>query len=109
MNRDTRLERSDTLVVVDRSRRNRNLLIATALTIAVLIGAFFLMRSNEPAPGAAATGSGVGGGDFSLLIGGVTEIIADSPPNALVPEQRHCGGAGCCLPIAEDRLITAHC
>ncbi|HVF83373.1 MAG TPA: efflux RND transporter periplasmic adaptor subunit [Sphingomicrobium sp.] len=62
MNRETRLERSDTLVVVDRSRRNRNLLIATALTIAVLIGAFFLMRSNEPAPGAAATGSGVGGG-----------------------------------------------
>jgi RND family efflux transporter MFP subunit len=62
MNRETRLDRSDTLVVVDRSRRNRNLLIAAALAVAVLIGAFFLMnRSDEPAPGAAAGQGGPAG------------------------------------------------
>jgi RND family efflux transporter MFP subunit len=61
MNRETRLERSDTLVVVDRSRRNRNLLIAAVLIVAALIGAFLMFRgSDEPAPGAAA-GAGPGG------------------------------------------------
>lgn len=62
MNRETRLERSDTLVVVDRSRRNRNLLIAAAVAVAVLLGAFFLMRSDEPAADPASAQAGAAGG-----------------------------------------------
>jgi RND family efflux transporter MFP subunit len=76
MNRETRLERSDTLVVVDRSRRNRNLLIAAVLIVAVLIGAFFMFRgSDEPAPGAAGGQGGAGAGGRGGQIPTVSVVV----------------------------------
>jgi HlyD family secretion protein len=54
MNRETTdFRSSDTLVVVDRSRRRRALFIGAGLAIIVLLVAFFLMRGgDEPGPGA---------------------------------------------------------
>ena len=64
MNRETRLDRSDTLVVVDRSRRNRNIVIGAVIVVAALILAYFLMSGSkkEAAPAAAAAGAGGGRG-----------------------------------------------
>jgi RND family efflux transporter MFP subunit len=64
MNRETRLDRSDTLVVVDRSRRNRNIAIGVVLVIAAAVLAYFLMSDSKKegtAPPAAAGASGRGG------------------------------------------------
>ena len=64
MNRETRLDRSDTLVVVDRSRRNRNIAIGAVIAIAALVMAYFLMsgsKKDEAAATAAAGASARGG------------------------------------------------
>lgn len=70
MNRETRLERDGTMVVVDDTRRRRNLIIAVLVGLLVLALAFFLFnRANAPADGkagagaekSAATGGGRGG------------------------------------------------
>jgi RND family efflux transporter MFP subunit len=47
MNRETTLRSSDTLVVVDRSRRKRIALVGAALVALALLLAFFLMRGGE--------------------------------------------------------------
>ena len=50
MNRETSFSSSDTLVVVDRSKRRRNIIIAAVLGIAVLVAAFLLFSGgDEPA------------------------------------------------------------
>ena len=64
MNRETRLDRSDTLVVVDNSRkRRRNFIIAAVVGVAALLIAFLLFSggNEEAAPGAAAAGPRGGG------------------------------------------------
>ena len=61
MNRETSIHSSDTLVVVDRSRRNRQIVIAAVVGIAVILLVLFLMMgraSNKPPQGAAAGGAG---------------------------------------------------
>ena len=50
MNRETSFSSSDTLVVVDRSKRRRNIIIAAVLGIAILVGAFFLFSGGEDTP-----------------------------------------------------------
>jgi len=56
MNRETTDFRgSDTLVVVDRSRRKRALIIGASLLAAVLIAAFLLMRGGDEQAGPGAT------------------------------------------------------
>ena len=70
MNRETPLYASDTLVVVDGSRRKRNLFIAAAVAVAVLVLAFVFMNrgDDKPAPGsAAATKSGGRGGQVPTV------------------------------------------
>jgi RND family efflux transporter MFP subunit len=60
MNRETSIHSSDTLVVVDRSRRRRQLIIAGAVALAVLVFAVMIFgfgSSDKPNPNAA-TGSG---------------------------------------------------
>jgi RND family efflux transporter MFP subunit len=57
MNRETSIHSSDTLVVVDRSRRRRQIAIAAVAGIAVILLVLFLMMgraSNKPPQGAAA-------------------------------------------------------
>ncbi|HEX8838938.1 MAG TPA: efflux RND transporter periplasmic adaptor subunit [Sphingomicrobium sp.] len=46
MNRETSIHSSDTLVVVDRSRRNRQLIIAAAVVIALLLVGFAILKSR---------------------------------------------------------------
>ncbi len=59
MNRETRLDASETLVVVDRSRRRRNLIIAAVVGLAVLAAAYFLYaRSGDSPPAQAQAGPG---------------------------------------------------
>jgi HlyD family secretion protein len=50
MNRETSFSSSDTLVVVDRSKRRRNIIIAAVLGIAILVGAFLLFSGGEDTP-----------------------------------------------------------
>jgi RND family efflux transporter MFP subunit len=60
MNRETSIHSSDTLVVVDRSRRNRQIVIAAVVGIAVILLVLFLMMgrggSDKPQQSAAAGG-----------------------------------------------------
>nr|WP_314442703.1 efflux RND transporter periplasmic adaptor subunit [uncultured Sphingomonas sp.] len=56
MNRETRLERDETVVVVEDTRRRRNLIIALLVGVLVLALAFYLFgRQDAPADGKAAT------------------------------------------------------
>jgi HlyD family secretion protein len=47
MNRETTFSSSDTLVVVDRSKRRRNIILAAVLGIAVLVAAFLLFSGGD--------------------------------------------------------------
>jgi RND family efflux transporter MFP subunit len=59
MNRETSIHRSDTLVVVDRSRRKRMILIAAAAAAVLLVlGFMFLRGSGEAPPAESAAGAG---------------------------------------------------
>ncbi len=59
MNRETRLDRDGTIVVVDDTRRRRNLIIAVLVGLLVLALAFFLFnRANAPADGKAGAADG---------------------------------------------------
>ncbi|URD60587.1 efflux RND transporter periplasmic adaptor subunit [Sphingomonas sp. KRR8] len=80
MNRETRLERSDTLVVVDRSRRNRNLAIGAFVAVAVLLAGYFLIghsRKQSAAASSAAAGSAGKGGQVptvTVVVPGRTQV-----------------------------------
>lgn len=84
MNRETRLERDDTLIVVDRSNRRRNLIIGAVVAIAALVLAYVMFAGggNEAAPGqtkgaaAGAPGGGRGGQipTVSVVVPGRTQV-----------------------------------
>lgn len=64
MNRETSFSSSDTLVVVDRSRRRRNIIIAVVAVIAILAIAFMMFgRGGEEQAG----GEGAGAGSASAI------------------------------------------
>ena len=68
MNRETRLQSSDTLVVVDRSRRRRLALIAgIAAVVLVLAFAFFMMRSGPGDEAQTAAAGAEGGGQVPTV------------------------------------------
>ncbi|GAA4028605.1 efflux RND transporter periplasmic adaptor subunit [Sphingomonas rosea] len=63
MNRETRLERDDTIVVVDGARRRRNMILAIVGIVLVLALAWFLFnRANNEATPAADTAAAAGKG-----------------------------------------------
>jgi multidrug efflux pump subunit AcrA (membrane-fusion protein) len=76
MNRETRFEGSDTLIVVDRPNRKRQIIIAAVLIVAALAIAFFMFGSgkDEPAQQANAAG-GAGGGGRGGQIPSVSVIV----------------------------------
>jgi RND family efflux transporter MFP subunit len=91
MNRETSIHSSDTLVVVDRSRRQRQIVLAAVAGIAVILLALFLMMgrgSNKPAQTA-----GAGAGQIptvSVVVPGrsqVGRIITASGPLAAKRDQ----------------------
>jgi RND family efflux transporter MFP subunit len=75
MNRESSFASSDTLVVVDRSRRRRNIIIAAIAVIAILAIAFLVFggKSDEPAGG---TGAGQGGNipTVTVIVPGRTQV-----------------------------------
>ena len=77
MNRESTMNRSDTLIVVDRSNRRRNLIIAAVAIVAILAAAFFMFRSSEPEGAAAASAAapGAAGGRRGGQIPSVTVIV----------------------------------
>src|SRR6266436_8578662 len=46
------------------------------------------------------------GHNFSLLIGGLTEIDSESPPQPLIAKQSDRGGAGYFAAVAQTRAVT---
>ena len=63
MNRETRFERDETIVVVDGARRRRNLILAALVGVLVLaLAYYFLGRSSSPAATEAAAAGKAGGG-----------------------------------------------
>lgn len=81
MNRETRLEASDTLVVVDSSRRKRMAIIAAVAAVAVLVLAYLFWGngSDEGAAGGQAQAGAPGGGrgqvpTVTVVVPGRTEV-----------------------------------
>ena len=81
MNRETRLEWDETIVVVDGARRRRNLILAVVGAVLVIALAYFLFnRSSEPADKTAAAASGpgaLGGGQVptvTVIVPGRSEV-----------------------------------
>ncbi|MDQ3139976.1 MAG: biotin/lipoyl-binding protein, partial [Pseudomonadota bacterium] len=76
MNRESTMHRSDTLIVVDRSTRRRNLIIAAIAIVAILVAAFFLFGSGSSGgKTAGAAGAGAAGGKPGGQIPSVTVIV----------------------------------
>lgn len=76
MNRETRFEGSDRLIVVDRPNRKRQMIIAVVVVVAALVIAYFMFSGNkdEAAPQANAAG-GAGGGGRGGQMPTVTVIV----------------------------------
>jgi RND family efflux transporter MFP subunit len=91
MNRETSIHSSDTLVVVDRSRRQRQIIIAAVAGIAVILLALFLMMgrgSNKPAQTAGASAGQIP--TVSVVVPGrsqVGRVITASGPLAAKRDQ----------------------
>ncbi|WP_114227099.1 MULTISPECIES: efflux RND transporter periplasmic adaptor subunit [Sphingomonas] len=75
MNRETRLDRSDTLVVVDRSRRNRNLAVGAIVAVAVLLLAYLLMSDSRKATPQGSTAAGTAANGKGGQIPTVTVVV----------------------------------
>jgi RND family efflux transporter MFP subunit len=77
MNRETRLERDQTVVVVDGAPRRRNLIIAVVVGALVLALAFYLFnRQNAPTEGKAATAAGTEKGAAGGRRGGQVPTVS---------------------------------
>jgi HlyD family secretion protein len=61
MNRETQFASSDTLVVVDRSKRRRNIIIAVVAVLALALAAYFLFAPGKDAEGGAGGPAAAGG------------------------------------------------
>ena len=76
MNRETRFEGSDRLIVVDRPNRKRQIIIAAVVVVAALVIAYFMFAGSkdEAAPQTSAAG-GAGGGGRGGQMPSVTVIV----------------------------------
>lgn len=92
MNRETRFEGSDTLIVVDRPNRKRQIVIAAVVVAIALVIAFMMFRggSDEAAPQTGAAGAPGGGGrggqvpSVTIIVPGRSEVARTiTAPGAL--------------------------
>lgn len=76
MNRESTFASSDTLVVVDRSRRRRNIIIAAVVAVAILAIAIVLMSrgGEEPAGGPGANGPGGNIPTVTVIVPGRSQV-----------------------------------
>lgn len=75
MNRETTFRSSDTLVVVDRSRRQRMIAIAVGAAVILLVAAFLMLRGGEGPPAAAPGAQGKGQvPTVSVIVPGRTQV-----------------------------------
>lgn len=79
MNRERIIDPSDRLIVVDRFRQRRTLIIAAVLIAVALVGAYLLFgRGEEPAAAAATPGERRGGGQIpgvTVIVPGRTDVV----------------------------------
>jgi len=93
MNRETSIHSSDTLVVVDRSRRNRQLMIAAAVIVALLLAGFAIMKSRGGASKQTQAAAGKGAGQVptvTVVVPGrseVARVVTASGPLAAKRDQ----------------------
>jgi RND family efflux transporter MFP subunit len=100
MNRETSIHSSDTLVVVDRSRRNRQLIIVAAVKVALLVFVLAIMSRSASHKQAAAT-AGKGAGQVptvTVVVPGRTQVArivtASGPLGAKRDQPIGIAGAG---------------
>jgi RND family efflux transporter MFP subunit len=77
MNRETSFSSSDTLVVVDRSKRRRNIIIAAVVGIGILVAAFLIFGRGGDEQTAGGAGAGPGGGQIptvTVVVPGRTQV-----------------------------------
>ena len=78
MNRETMIDPSDRLIVIDRSQRRRAWIIAAVVIAVALAGAYFLFaRGDDPAPVPAAAGRRGGGQipSVTVVVPGRTDVV----------------------------------
>ena len=76
MNRETRFEGSDRLIVVDRPNRKRQIIIAAVVVVAALVIAYFMFAgSKDEAASPASAAGGAGGGGRGGQMPSVTVIV----------------------------------
>jgi RND family efflux transporter MFP subunit len=77
MNRETTIDPSDRLIVIDRTKRRRTWIIAAVLVAVAMIGAYFLFgRAEEPSAATAASGGKRGGQvpSVTVIVPGRTDV-----------------------------------
>jgi HlyD family secretion protein len=77
MNRETMIDSSDRLIVVDRRQRRRTWIIAAVVVAVAMIGAYFLFNRGDEAAPAAAAGDRKGGGQIptvTVVVPGRTNV-----------------------------------
>ena len=105
MNRETRLERDETLIFVDRSSRRRNLIIGAVVAIAALALAYFLFASgNDSGSAASKEGAATAGAPGGARGGQVPTVSVVVPGRSQVARVITASGA---LAARRDQPIGA--
>ena len=92
MNRESSFASSDTLVVIDRSQRRRNIIIAVVAWIAILVAAFLFLSGGKDEKTAGGPGAGQGGNipTVTVIVPGrsqVARVVTASGPLAAHRDQ----------------------
>jgi len=92
MNRESSFASSDTLVVIDRSQRRRNIIIAVVAGIAILVAAFLFLSGGKDEKTAGGPGAGQGGNipTVTVVVPGrsqVARVVTASGPLAAHRDQ----------------------
>jgi len=92
MNRESSFASSDTLVVIDRSQRRRNIIIAVVAGIAILVAAFLFLSGGKDEKTAGGPGAGQGGNipTVTVIVPGrsqVARVVTASGPLAAHRDQ----------------------
>jgi RND family efflux transporter MFP subunit len=103
MNRETRVQRDETIVVVDGARRRRNLIIAVLIGALVLALAYFMFNRSSPAA-AGKSAAAAGGAEGNRRGGQVPTVTVIVPGRSQVAQIITASGA---LAARRDQPIGA--